>query len=466
MTIWQPEPEVPIGAPTSLRLRLVRTVTLVLLVTLAIGSVLIYWHAVRKVETEMRAAIAVGSRIAANAIDDGEEISNPRRRLELIVADFNGDRHLRAILLDKSKMVALTSKLALPEDIAPEWLYRLVAGQPKSVQIKLPPAFDGYGTVILQTDPRNEVGEVWNDAKLYLAILFMFCGVVLALLYVSVGRALRPLNELTEAFDRIGKGHYETRVPVRGARELAQLETGFNLMAGRLAQSEEGTARLRQQLETIQEEERSELARNLHDEVSPLLFSVDVDATTIAELAGERNNPDVVDRARAIQTAVAEMKTNVKTILGQLRPGGMAAINLKGAIENMVAYWKARHEDIRFVVEVPEESFGLKIDTAIQSIVRESLSNAMKHAAAAQVAVRIARTSRSVVLEIEDDGLGLSSPGGRDGFGVIGMRERAAALGGTLAVAPSNDRRGVTVRAEIPIGGPATQPQYRLEANA
>ena len=101
-----------------------------------------------------------------------EEVSNPRRRLELIVADFNGDRHLRAILLDKSKMVAMASKLAPPEDVAPEWLYSLLAGQPKSVQVKLPPAFDGQGSVVLQADPHNEVGEVWNDAKLYLALLF------------------------------------------------------------------------------------------------------------------------------------------------------------------------------------------------------------------------------------------------------------------------------------------------------
>lgn len=451
--MWQPVSDEPIRA-VSLRLRLVRTITYVLVLTLSIGSVLIYWHAVRKVETEMRAAIAVGSRIASNAIDDGEEVSNPRRRLELIVADFNGDRHLRAILLDKSKMVAMASKLAPPEDVAPEWLYSLLAGQPKSVQVKLPPAFDGQGSVVLQADPHNEVGEVWNDAKLYLALLFMFCGTTLTLLYVSVGRELRPLNELTQAFDRLGKGHYQTRVPVRGTRELAQLESGFNLMALRLSQAEDGAARLRQQLETIQEEERIELARNLHDEVSPLLFSVDVDATTIAEMAAEQGSSNVVDRARAIQTAVAEMKTNVKNILGQLRPGGMAAIDLKGAIENMVAYWKSRHEDIRFVVDVPEASFGLKLDTAIQAIVRESLSNAMKHSGAGQVAVRIIKTSGGIVLEIEDDGRGLSSSGGRDGFGVIGMRERAAALGGNLVVAPSDDWRGVTVRAEIPYEAP------------
>lgn len=272
----------------SLRMRLVRVVALVLAVTLALGGLLIYWHAVHKVETEMRAAIAVGSRIATNAIDDGDEVSNPRRRLELLVADFNGDRHLRAFYLDQSHMIALASRLLPPEDEVPEWLLRLLSGEAKVAHIKLPPAFKGQGTVMLQTDARNEVGEVWNDAKLYLMILAMFCVFVLVLMMASLGRALKPLGDLTQAFGRIGAGDYRTRVPIGASREITALENGFNDMARRLADMELRTTRLREQLELVQEEERVELARNLHDEVSPLLFSVEVDAMTIRRLAKEK----------------------------------------------------------------------------------------------------------------------------------------------------------------------------------
>ena len=84
----------------SLRLQLFGTIALVLLATLVIGALLTYRHAIDKIDTEMRAAIAVGSRIAHNAVDDVEEVVNPRRRLELLAADFDGDRHLRAFLVE------------------------------------------------------------------------------------------------------------------------------------------------------------------------------------------------------------------------------------------------------------------------------------------------------------------------------------------------------------------------------
>ena len=77
----------------SLRLQLFGTITLVLIGTLVIGALLTYRHALHKIDTEMQAAIAVGSRIAHNAVDDVEEVVNPRRRLELLAADFDGDRH-------------------------------------------------------------------------------------------------------------------------------------------------------------------------------------------------------------------------------------------------------------------------------------------------------------------------------------------------------------------------------------
>jgi len=437
----------------SLRLQLIRSITIVLVGTLCVGSVVIYWHAVRKVETEMRAAISVGSRIAANAIDDVDEITNPRRRMELLVADFNGDRHLRAFLTDANKLLVMTSQLAPPEEPVPEWLFKLLGGQPKSIAIKLPPSFNGQGAITLQTDSRNEVGEVRNDAKLYLTILVVFCVLVLIVLYVILGRALRPLQNLTVSFAQIGKGDYKTRVVVRAPREIAQLESGFNQMAAQLLEMEQRNARLREQLETVQEEERVELARNLHDEVSPLLFSVDVDAMTIRQHATEGRTIEILDRADAIQKAVANMKINVKAILGQLRPAGLAELSLGSSIENLVSFWLSRHPEISFSITVPDCTWGPQIDSAIHSIVRESLSNSMKHTKPSHVDIHVEEDLNGcLIVMITDDGSGLKSQQS-GGFGVIGMKERATLLGGSLTVEDRSEGPGVVVRALIPTSG-------------
>lgn len=437
----------------SLTFQLIRTITLALVGTLICGSVLIYWHSVQRIETEMRAAIEVGSRIAHNALDDVDEISATRRRLELTVADFDGDRHLRASLINEDGIPVLHSKLQPSKSGVPQWLYKLLAGEPRVVQLELPEAFQKFGSVVLETNARNEVIEVWNDARIYVLLLAGFCAAVLLIVFVALDRALRPLKELTGAFVEIGAGHYERRVDIAGPRELAQLGDGFNAMAERLEEMEVRNRRLHEHLETVQEEERAELARALHDEMSPLLFSVDVDATTLRNLPVAASDTEVAKRTTAILDAVMKMKRSVKGILGQLRPTGLHALGLANSIENLAVFWGARHPEIDIKVSVPERSFGVRMDAAIHNIVREAIANAIKHARPQSITVDMTVEPGNLLsVEIVDDGVGLK-PALSTGYGIIGMQERAALLGGTLEVMDRKDGRGVRVRALLPLDG-------------
>jgi len=268
----------------SLRSRLLFSIFGTLLLSLAAGAAFTYWHAVKKIETEMQAAIAVGGRFAHNAVDDAEEPIKPQRRLRLLVADFDGDRHLRASLIVGGKVVGM-SDLAKPESPAPAWFYRLLAGEPKVLNVELPPVFAGYGSVVLQTDANNEVAEVWSDIGLTLTVLTIFCALVLGFVYVTLSSAIHPLRDLTAAFARVGDHDYRERVPERGPYELVRLYQGFNQMVEDLALAEAQNKRLQEQLATVQDEERADLARDLHDEIGPMLFAADVDAATIERLA-------------------------------------------------------------------------------------------------------------------------------------------------------------------------------------
>jgi two-component system sensor histidine kinase UhpB len=84
----------------SLRLRLFVSIAGVLALTLIVGCALIYLDAVKKVDTEMAAALSVGIRTVQNATDDAEEATNPLRQLELLVGDFDGNRHVQAFLMN------------------------------------------------------------------------------------------------------------------------------------------------------------------------------------------------------------------------------------------------------------------------------------------------------------------------------------------------------------------------------
>jgi two-component system sensor histidine kinase UhpB len=282
--------------------------------SLVAGSAFTYWHAVEKIETEMRAAIAVGGRIAHNAVDDAEEATDPRRRLELLVANFHGDRHLRASLVVDGKVIK-ASDLATSERPAPAWFFKLLAAPQKVSHVELPPVFDGYGSVVLQTDANNEVAELWSDVGLTLSVLTIFCALVLAFVYWTFSSAIHPLQDLTAAFARVGGRDYRERVSEKAPRELVGLYQGFNQMVERLAHTESQNKRLQVQLATVQDEERADLARDLHDEIGPLLFAADVDAGHRQLAASGPGDP----RASASFARPSEMQRHVRDILGRLR---------------------------------------------------------------------------------------------------------------------------------------------------
>ncbi len=437
-----------------LRLLLVRSIAAIFLATLALSTLLVFWRTYEKVEADMSAALAAGQRAVANAADESDGITQPSWRLEHIVANFNGDRNVRATL-QRADDSLLHSILPPPAHPVPPFLFNLLAGPPHVATVDLPAALKSAGALRLETDARNDVAGLWDDAKNLLFLLAIFASTCLLVLYFMLGRALRPLEELTHGFARIGNGDYRARVPIFAPRELAKLSAGFNDMAVRLTEMEYRNHRLHEQLETVQEEERIELARNLHDDVSPLLFSVDVDAMTIRELTQTRDYPAIVERAHAVRGAVAEMKRNVKAILGQLRPSGLHALGLASAIDNLVSYWKTRRPEIAYKVNTPDRTWGPRVDGALYSIVRESLNNAVKHSRPSRIEVSIEELPASgfLVARVKDDGGGFDANNASGGFGLIGMKERAVLLGGTLTVENRHDGPGVVVTARLPLPG-------------
>jgi two-component system, NarL family, sensor histidine kinase UhpB len=435
----------------TLRLRLVMWIALVMIASLALGSVAVYWHAVRKVETEMRAALTVGKHTVHNVIDEVDEAANPQRRLQMLVADFDGDRHLRASLLDANNAAVAASHTSVASDRAPEWFYRALVRTPERVRVDLPAPFNSYGAVLLETDSHNEIDEVWSDTILSSTILATFCGCVLGLVFFTLGYALRPLREMSAAFVRIGHGDYGARVAEGGPRELTHLCGGFNQMAARLADVDLENRRLEDQLAAVQEEERAELARDLHDEVGPLLFAVSADVAVIQRHEVANACVKTATRLEAIREAVVLMQRHVRAILGRLRPPILLDLGLVPAVDSLVAFWRKRYPAICFEVRITSEVLGARLDQPIYRMVQEGVSNALRHSRPTRIEIAVHRhDDGAITVEVSDDGGGMHDSGHAIGFGLIGMRERVRSLGGTLVVGNRPRSQGVTIFARFP----------------
>jgi len=197
-------------------------------------------------------------------------------------------------------------------------------------------------------------------------------------------------------------------------------------------------------------EERQRLARELHDSVSQALYGIALGARTARALA--ENSPDQVIEPLDYVLSLAEAgMTEMRSLIFELRPESLAAEGLVAALEKRVAVLRARHQLTVSALLGTEPEVPLPLKETLYRIAQEALHNAVKHAHASHVEVRLSLTATDVELRIGDDGVGFEPSAPRPGhLGMQSMRERAAAHRGTIEI-ESEIGGGTTVRARLPL---------------
>jgi two-component system, NarL family, sensor histidine kinase UhpB len=434
----------------SLRLRLIGLVCIALIVSLILGSAVAWLNATHSVRTEMRSALLVGRRTIETAIERLQITPDPSRAVDDLVTSLAGNRHLHVWFVGDPMAVAAPAVERPAIGTIPGWFVRAIGVEPVTDRISVALGARRLGTIAIETDPHNEILEVWNAFADSLVAPTVFCLLTILLIHVFVGRALRPLEGLAAAMTEVGEGRYRTRIGGRLGPELSQLRDSFNRMATRLTDADAENRRLHEQLLRLQEEERSDLARDLHDEVSPFLFAISIDAATASRQLSEGRASEAREQVQSIAEAVRHMQRQVRSMLGRLRPIGLAEFGLREAIENMIAFWRRRRPEICYELTVTPECNELAglMGATICRVVQECLSNAVRHAEATKIAVSVTRSGEDVRLEVIDDGYGMPDSG-KPGYGLVGIGERVRALGGRVLLS-NRAGQGFVVTALFP----------------
>jgi glucose-6-phosphate-specific signal transduction histidine kinase len=203
----------------------------------------------------------------------------------------------------------------------------------------------------------------------------------------------------------------------------------------------------------VQEDERRNIARELHDEMGQWLNALKLDAVAL------RDRADLPEDARALSRAIIEVTNHVyevaRGLMRRLRPVALDELGLPSAVQYLVDQWRRRHPDVRCSFETDGSTDGLGeiLNITIYRFVQECLTNVTKHAQAREVRIELRHAAGEgrVSVSVEDDGRGLP-PGGepRLGMGLLGLRERVEILRGSFRLdrgAPS----GLRVSASIPV---------------
>jgi two-component system, NarL family, sensor histidine kinase UhpB len=446
-----------------LRFRLIALVAVALSASLALGAAVTLLNASQSVRTEMRSALLVGRQTVDNLAREIAGSPDPQRDLDDLVASFKGSRHLRVSVTGgaaPAEMQPVEERSHFGK--VPAWFVRLIGVMPETDRVPITIGGRPFGVVVIMTDPHNEILEVWTELNGSLVVLALFVGLTIPLIYLFIGRALRPLDRLNAAMEQVGQGDYGVRVSDRLSPELARLRDSFNRMAARLAATDADNRRLNEQLLTLQEEERSDIARDLHDEVGPLLFAINVDVANMSRLLGEQRIAELPGHIQSAAEATRHLQRQVRSMLGRLRPIGLAEFGLADALCGLVEFWRRRCPEIDYRVDVSPhcENLGSLVDTTVYRIVQECLSNAVRHGKPALIATSVERDRDAAIVEVIDDGRGMCEVPGI-GYGLIGMEERVRAMGGRLTLS-NRAGGGFAVSASLPCPEPQQLPSAPL----
>ena len=203
-------------------------------------------------------------------------------------------------------------------------------------------------------------------------------------------------------------------------------------------------------LESVREEEKARIAREVHDELGQILTVLKLE-TSMCELAYAQLDPGLHERLNSMKKLIAQLFQLVRDVATSLRPPILDA-GISSAIE-----WQARRVEARThipcLVQVPEHlpPLGASKEVGLFRILQEALTNVMRHAQAHTVELTLSVQGRELCLSISDDGQGFVPAGGRPtSFGLVGMRERVLMLGGTLAL-HSVPGEGTTLTVRVPL---------------
>ncbi|MBV7535389.1 PAS domain-containing protein [Duganella sp. sic0402] len=205
-----------------------------------------------------------------------------------------------------------------------------------------------------------------------------------------------------------------------------------------LSESREQLRKLAEHLETIKEEERKRIARDIHDELGQNLLALRIDMSLLSQRTGARH-PRLHQRVNAALDNVDATIRSVRGIMNELRPP-VLDLGLPAALEWQAAEFRKR-SGLACALTLPDESdcANLAPETAIVLFrgLQEALSNVRRHAGASRVEIVLARTPGRLALSVADDGVGMAADQGQrggDAFGLISMAQRVAAQGGSLLI--------------------------------
>ena len=459
-----------------IRTQLLVAIALVCCVAALVASVLAVLRANERASVEVRATIAIAERLITETVRGLPADTSADAVVANVSQQLRYFRHIRAHFTDArgdASMVLTPATAELDANHAPRWFERIVHGTPETRDVSITVGGNTIGVFTIEGDPADEIAEVWDDLSKSSVVALGVVSLMFAMLYWVLGRVLNPLNTLSAGLHELEVGHYGPRVAPPGVRDLEPIACHFNALAAALDAARAENRELLGHFITLQEDERRQIATELHDEAGPCLFGITANAGSILTMV-KAAEPSLKDRVTERVTAILDSTDRLKSLnrgrLKSLRPVAIGQVSLEELLSDLVAEFEMRHPDVNFflAIEPIAPRYGEAIELTLYRCLQQGLTNALQHGGATNIDARLmlrdrpagAGAGRELLLTMIDDGSGIDvrTPAG---FGLSAMRERVMAVHGTCTIARAEPRgTSITISVPVPEAG-AMKPQRR-----
>jgi signal transduction histidine kinase len=316
---------------------------------------------------------------------------------------------------------------------------------------------DAAGTVSAIADPDAAISLAWLHIVENIHVALLMALAIAFFASLAIAHTLAPAQQIVVALQQMAHGRYRTPLPRFQSMELAMIGQAVGDLGERLAQATEERAVLTRRLLEIRNDERRVLARELHDEFGQNLSAILAFASIIeATGAQQQARGDVAQDARMISQATHRILACLRDTLNRLRHPPAEELGLEACLVSLVDSWRSQNA-AQPMIQLDMQGDLADVRGAVAAtayrVAQECLTNSLRHSAAREIVLRIERrtgTENALLIRVEDDGGGDAAKVEQStGFGLTGIRERVAALGGSLSIACA--KRGVSVAATIPL---------------
>ena len=424
----------------SLKSQLLIYINSLLLIATLIGLMTIMMVTQKNVREEVLSTMS----LAEFAIEQGVK-KNPdfylfqRDNNELGISELSGIRHLKIQFFDRND-VLLEETLNTPEEIKlpPSWFINIIESLSAKIffsKINIEQRGELTGYVLIKPEPIFEYAEIWQQIKVGLWIIVSFLVLINFVVLLLFSHMIKPINKIIEGFEKLEAGNFKSKIRKSNILELDIIGKKFNSMIDNLRQNNNKIHKLSQNLINVQEQEKSELARDLHDELGQSLTALQAEAASISKTKKKKSRDEAIFNVIKLSK---NMMLSTREIIKKLNLGLIEDLGFESALIELFENWKRRFKGVKFEYSIDEKAIKkiTKNKTAhLYRIFQEALTNISKHSSPKKIQIsikHIGNTDRTRIL-ISNDGV-INDSSNQEGLGLIGIAERVNQIQGTLEI--------------------------------